>query len=90
MFQFGYIQRRAQDFVPDCQIMSNVRSSTKISSMEKENYTLYIILEYPEQMKIITQLKEIDFQTLIGNIGGYIGLFLGNILLSSSVYLQFI
>ena len=32
---------------------------------------------YPEQMKIISQSQAVDFHSLIGNIGGYIGLFLG-------------
>ena len=37
---------------------------------------LYAI-NYPEEIKIITQSKEVDGNSLIGNIGGYIGLFLG-------------
>ena len=36
-------------------------------------------LIYPEHIRIITQSKEVDIHSLIGNIGGYIGLFLGNI-----------
>ena len=36
------------------------------------------ILVYPDDVKIITQSKEVDIHSLIGNIGGYIGLFLGN------------
>ena len=36
-------------------------------------------IEYPEEVKIITQSKEIDEHALIGNIGGYIELFLGNL-----------
>ena len=38
-------------------------------------YTLQIA--YPEKFKIITQKQDIDIHALIGNIGGYIGLFLG-------------
>ena len=34
-------------------------------------------LEFPEQIKIITQSKAVDINSFIGNIGGYIGLFLG-------------
>ena len=34
---------------------------------------------YPEEVRLITQSKEVDVHTLIGNIGGYIGLFLGKI-----------
>ena len=32
---------------------------------------------FPENMKLIKQQKAIDAHALIGNIGGYIGLFLG-------------
>ena len=34
-------------------------------------------IQYPEDVKIVTQSKEVDEHALIGNIGGYIGLFLG-------------
>ena len=32
---------------------------------------------YPNQVKIVTQSRAVDVNALIGNIGGYIGLFLG-------------
>ena len=32
---------------------------------------------YPDKMKVVTQNQLVDVQVLIGNIGGYIGLFLG-------------
>ena len=38
-----------------------------------------ITTTYPQQAKIITQTRAVDYQALIGNIGGYIGLFLGTI-----------
>ena len=38
---------------------------------------LGIFVEYPEHAKVITQSRAVDINTLIGNIGGYIGLFLG-------------
>ena len=31
----------------------------------------------PHKIKIVTQVKDVDFQTVIGNAGGYVGLFLG-------------
>ena len=34
-------------------------------------------ISYPDVIKVITQSKEVDIHSLIGNIGGYIGLFLG-------------
>ena len=39
--------------------------------------TFNIFMKYPEEIKVITQSKEVDIHSLIGNIGGYIGLFLG-------------
>ena len=39
-----------------------------------------IYFESPEKIKVITQTRSIDFNSLIGYIGGYIGLLLGNIL----------
>ena len=38
-----------------------------------------LTIAYPEEVRLITQSKEVDVHTLIGNIGGYIGLFLGNL-----------
>ena len=40
-------------------------------------------IQYPEDVKIVTQSKEVDEHALIGNIGGYIGLFLGKYRVSS-------
>ena len=38
-------------------------------------YPLHVV--YPKHMKLITQQQALDIHALIGNIGGYIGLFLG-------------
>ena len=35
-------------------------------------------IEYPQYVRIISQSKDVDIHALIGNIGGYVGLFLGN------------
>ena len=40
---------------------------------------LQFLIVYPEDVKMITQTKELDEHALIGNIGGYIGLFLGKL-----------
>ena len=37
-----------------------------------------VALDYPNQYKETKMIKAIDIQTVIGNAGGYIGLFLGN------------
>ena len=34
-------------------------------------------IEYPQYVRIISQSKDVDIHALVGNIGGYVGLFLG-------------
>ena len=38
-----------------------------------------LVIHYPDHLRIFTQSKEVDIHALIGNIGGYIGLFLGTL-----------
>ena len=59
-----------------CQRLSEIR--TQVDHLFT-NYDTYwtITIEYPEEVKIITQTKDVDVHSLIGNIGGYLGLFLG-------------
>ena len=58
-----------------CQRISEVRHHFE----NTENYygTWILSIAYPEEVKIITQSKDVDVHSLIGNIGGYLGLFLG-------------
>ena len=44
---------------------------------QEEEHKLIVSLTYPPNIKLIKQEQAIDFHVLIGNIGGYIGLFLG-------------
>ena len=55
-------------------------SQLSISYLNRNDtrFGLYpIMISYPPKTKIITQQKSIDIHALVGNIGGYIGLFLG-------------
>ena len=47
------------------------------NNFPKKKGLLQVTIGYPEQVKIITQSQAVDVHTIIGNIGGYIGLFLG-------------
>ena len=71
-----------------CQEMSNIRYELEIVELLNEklniselNTTLGLSLSiyYPKRVKLITQSQSINVQALIGNIGGYLGLFLGKI-----------
>ena len=63
-----------------CQEMINVEIGY-IDMVQDYNVSdegpLILHIQYPDQMKIITQARSVDLHALIGNIGGYIGLFLG-------------
>ena len=66
------------DYPKDCLRMSEIRrSATKSNKIKKLSMQWRFGMSYPEEVKRITQSKEIDVHTLIGNIGGYFGLFLG-------------
>ena len=43
----------------------------------KGYFIVMLNIKYPQDAKIITQSRAVDVNALIGNIGGYIGLFLG-------------
>ena len=67
-----------------CQRISKIKANLQFSevlSFENNlnaNETWYLLIDYPEEVKIITQSRDVDIHSLIGNIGGYLGLFLGN------------
>ena len=54
-----------------------------IKKSKKKDYgnstTWNFMIHYPDEFKVIMQSKEVDIHSLIGNIGGYLGLFLGNL-----------
>ena len=45
--------------------------------VNKKTHGFRIKVYYPKKVKIIKQSRSVDVHSLIGNIGGYIGLFLG-------------
>ena len=70
---------RLLSFDPDpyCRTMTNVDFQTKAIDFKHLGYQFILNVIYPDQLKIITQSKSVDIHSFIGNIGGYIGLFLG-------------
>ena len=62
-----------------CETISKIDVDLDIKNHSKswEQKLFGFWFTYPYEVKIITQSKSIDGQALIGNIGGYIGLFLG-------------
>ena len=81
--------RQWHDFLPNlknkkdnfpCQEMPSIDYDISYS-LEEFNLsdTFSIGMTYPKQAKIVAQTRAVDYHSLIGNIGGYIGLFLGTI-----------
>ena len=68
------------NYPQDCQILSHIKTErVELSLPEpfKTGNTLTLAIMFPRNIKVITLSKEVDIHTLTGNIGGYIGLFLG-------------
>ena len=83
--KYVYNVIKSSDFEQDCQIISKMRATimqddTLRTKKHEGNSTLAIQIVFPDKMRIISQSKEVDVHTLIGNIGGYLGLFLGKLI----------
>ena len=71
-------QALGEEYLNPCREMPNIIYNYGLDKPEEnfgDNIVLYV--SYPDKWKIITQSQAVDVHTLIGNIGGYIGLFLG-------------
>ena len=74
---------REKYYPASCQRLSKISYEvikSKNYTTNKTDPSLHLWLKYPKYFRIITQSKQVDIHTLIGNIGGYIGLFLGDCL----------
>ena len=71
--------RSKPNFYPPCQGMSKIDYDYFDDIIPTSKGQLKIMIGYPEQVKIISQSQAVDVHTIIGNIGGYEGLFLGNL-----------
>ena len=64
-----------------CKRFSKIRLDARtlafVPRMENKFWGLAVF--YPKEVRIITQSKEVDIHSLIGNVGGYLGLFLGKL-----------
>ena len=60
-----------------CEEMSNIAFKANYLQGSDWMESLIFHFEYPRKTKIIHQMRSVDLHSLIGNIGGYIGLFLG-------------
>ena len=76
---FNYQIVRTKYYPISCQRLSKITYTTQ----PEDNYDLsegmwVLSMKYPQYLRTITLTKEVDVHALIGNVGGYVGLFLGN------------
>ena len=76
--KFNYEAPQAMNIDSPCKMIGNINFSPK-TGFRNRNATKEwrLLIEYPIGFKVVTQSKEVDIHSLIGNIGGYLGLFLG-------------
>ena len=70
---------REKYFPPPCQEITDIKYKSNTMDDIWPGPYLDILVLYPNLMKVISQEQTVDVHALIGNIGGYIGLFLGKI-----------
>ena len=62
---------------PPCDEMSYISFKYLENEVAGEQGLYPLMIAYPKDMKVVMQQQAIDIHALVGNIGGYIGLFLG-------------
>ena len=87
--------RQKMDVAKACyrasEIITEIKPNLKSTRDKNRRYPVWsLLIRYPEEVKVITQSKEVDVHSLIGNIGGYLGLFLGKLLQSKIFYVVLI
>ena len=81
-FLYDWDSLIGKNYPPCCKRVSKLALTLKGSKSNYEIFRLKIF--YPRYAKIIIQSKDVDTHALIGNIGGYVGLFLG--IMMSSIF----
>jgi hypothetical protein len=80
--QYEASQVRKKYHPEPCQEISNIIYNFNRMPVISNESVFILIVVYPDKIKLVTQRQSVDVQVLIGNIGGYIGLFLGKGLIS--------
>ena len=75
--KFLYSTAKHIDYPKECVRMPKVKFEGDEHNLCNCTNDWEVFIGYPEEVKYITQSKEVDIHSLIGNCGGYLGLFLG-------------
>ena len=74
---YDIISLKAKFVLPPCRSITKINAQPREVDREFAGHPYQILVKYPGQLKIIKQSKAVNSHAFIGNIGGYIGLFLG-------------
>ena len=66
-----------REYQAPCQEMSSITYTFNTIRYDSKEAFFQLQVSYPRRIRSITQSKSVNIHSLIGNIGGYIGLFLG-------------
>ena len=69
-----YGKTKTIDHLKPCNRISKLNFETESDNTYRD-WSVHI--NFPEEVKTIIQSKEVDIHSLIGNVGGYLGLFMG-------------
>ena len=72
--KFSYEKSKTIDLVKPCNRISRVLSSCYLNHVK---HIWRVSVTFPDEVRTIVQSREVDIHTLIGNIGGYLGLLTG-------------
>ena len=83
----NYMKASSATVPKPCYRVSTLKTKGEYKNMLgfENSKVWYLTIQYPSEVKVITQSKEVDIHTLIGNIGGYLGLFLGKLFNTYSI-----
>ena len=83
----------ADDAIQPCLSIGDIRVSQGTAynpgKMSKGPNATWVSITPPKKIKMIHQVKDVNIQTVIGNAGGYVGLFLGKWYFTGNVVLKF-
>ena len=72
-----YMQAKSFDIPKPCERITKMEKEMHHGKNIEYSKIWFLKIDYPDEFKVIAQSKEVDVHSLIGNIGGYFGLFLG-------------
>ena len=76
--RYEYETRQKMGIPNACERISKMKFEPSFGTdLNEQKHTWWVSITYPNEARIITQSKEVDIHASIGNIGGYLGLFLG-------------